>query len=364
MKRRASAYIYKNSFVLISDKKVRIYGNLAFAVIFYCFFMLDMFFYPFPIKNLVFKTLLVTLVFTPLVWESARFVILKIHKRWSGVQYNLKRKLIVASILVPYAFLLGLLRIYIEGTLNLWNVPVKNVSVFLLFTGITMLFILLEVALYESLFFVERWQAAQIEANELKKLNLQMQFDSLKVQIQPHFLFNTLNTLIGLIEGDQKRAISFTEDLAFVYRYLLEANQSTLISLEEELKFAKTYFSLLKTRYSEGLFLKEEMDHVSGFEVPPLSLQILIENAVKHNSITKAKPLLVNIRFDKQKQRVAVENNYQPKQHAQKSGHGLRHLKKKFQLLGLSEIAIDQKEKSFCVSFPVLKKHQHESADY
>lgn len=348
------AYFCLNFMVLISDKYARIYGYLAFAIIFYCFFMLDMFF-TVPVKNLLFKTLVVTIVFTILVWEPVRFVVLWAYKKWGGAQHNAQRISIVAAVLIPYGFLLGFARIYIEGSLRLWGVSVMNIPVYLLFTGITMLFILLEVAFYEIKFYIQRWQVTQTEANELKKLNLQMQFDSLKVQIQPHFLFNTLNTLIGLIERDQKRAISFTEDLAYVYRYLLQANQSSLISLEEELKFARIYFSLLKTRYAEGLFLEEAMEDAHHFEVPPLSLQLLIENAVKHNTITKANPLSIRIWLNSSAERVIVQNNYQPKPRVQKSGHGLEHLKKKFQLLAMPDIVIDHQQPYYSVSFPVLK---------
>lgn len=340
--------------MLISNKKVRLYGYLAFAILFYCFFMLDMFFNG-RIENLLAKTLIVTIIFTILVWEPVHFVALWAYKKWKGVQHNAKRRAIMAAILVPYAFLLGFARIYFETRWKLWGFPIMNIPIFLMFTGITMLFILLEVSFYEIMFYIQRWQATQTEANELKKLNLQMQFDSLKVQIQPHFLFNTLNTLIGLIEKDQKRAIHFTEDLAYVYRYLLEANECTLISLEEELKFARIYFSLLKTRYPEGLFLEEAMEEAAGFQVPPLSLQILIENAVKHNAVTRAEPLYINIRLNKQEQRVIIRNNFQPKIRAQRSGHGLLHLKKKFQLLSLSGIVINSDQQYFSVSFPVLK---------
>lgn len=340
--------------MLISDKKVRLYGYLTFAVLFYCFFMLDMFFNV-PVKDLLAKTLIVTAIFTILVWEPVCFVALWAYKKWKGVRHNRKRRAIVAAILVPYAFLLGFARIYVETKLKLWGFPIMNIPVFLLFTGITLLFILLEVSFYEIMFYIQRWQATQMEANELKKLNLQMQFDSLKVQIQPHFLFNTLNTLIGLIEKDQKRAIHFTEDLAYVYRYLLEANECTLISLEEELKFARIYFSLLKTRYPEGLFLEEAMENAARFQVPPLSLQLLIENAVKHNAITRAEPLFIHIRLNNQEERVVVRNNYQPKTRVQRSGHGLQHLRKKFQLLSLADIAISKDQQYFSVSFPVLK---------
>ncbi|MBO9565374.1 MAG: histidine kinase [Niastella sp.] len=317
--------------------------------------MLDMFFAA-PIAWLLPKTLVVTCIFTILVWEPVRLVALWAYGRWAGVHDTLKRRLIVVTILVSYGFLLGFLRIFIEGKLlRVWGVGVYNIPVFLMFTGISMLFILLGFVIYEVIFYIQRWQTTQIEANELKKLNLQMQFDSLKVQVQPHFLFNTLNTLIGLIERDQQHAIRFTEDLAYVYRYLLEANQSPVISLEEELKFARVYFSLMKTRYPEGLFLEVNVEEPGLYEVPPLSLQILIENAIKHNTVTRANPLFIKVQLGQQTQKVIVRNNYQPKYYVQRSGHGLQHLRKKFELLSLPPITVNSDKKDFTVSFPVIK---------
>lgn len=340
--------------MLISDKKVRPYGYLAFGLVFYCFFMLDMFFAA-PVENLLIKTIVVTIIFTTLVWEPVRLVALWAYRKWGGPADTVRRRCIVAGILIPYGFLLGFTRIFVEGSLKIWGVNVMNIPVFLMFTGISMLFILLGIVFYEVIFYIQRWQITQLEANELKKLNLHMQFDSLKVQIQPHFLFNTLNTLIGLIERDKDRAIHFTEDLAYVYRYLLEANKSNLINLEEELKFARVYFSLLKTRYPEGLFLEESVEDAEQYDVPPLSLQILIENAVKHNTITRANPLFINIHFDQDLQRVVVRNNLQPKYYVLKTGHGLQHMKKKFELLSLPAIGVEQSQAYFTVSFPVIK---------
>lgn len=340
--------------VMISDRKVRPYAYLVFGVLFYLFFMLDMFFWP-SIPNLLIKTVVTTVLFTFLVWEPVRLVALWAYRRWQGVQDSLKRRCVMAAILVPYALLLGFFRIYVESALLVWGIDIFIIPVFLTFSGISFLFISLGIVFYEVVFYMERWQSTQQETNELRKLNLQMQFDSLKVQIQPHFLFNTMNTLIGLIERDRDRAIRFTEDLSYVYRYLLEANQSNLINLEEEMKFARIYCSLLKTRYPEGIFLDEKVEDAGQYELPPLSLQILIENAVKHNIITRANPLRVSIHFDAELQRVVVSNNCQPKFYVLKSGHGLLQLKKKFELLSLPEIVIDQNQDYFSVSFSVIK---------
>jgi LytS/YehU family sensor histidine kinase len=234
--------------------------------------------------------------------------------------------------------------------------PVVLVTVYFYFIGISFLFILLQVAVYEGIYSIEEWYKATLEAKELKKLNLQMQFDSLKVQIQPHFLFNTLNTLVGLIDIDKIRAVKFTRQLAFVYRYLLNAHDRPLIDLEEELKFAQAYFYLLKTRYSEGLFLDIACDKKPDkFMVPPLSLQILLENAVKHNIITRSKPLSIQVNIDSQNKQLTVTNNLQQKKEVTSNGMGLAHLKKKFKLLNLKDIVVSANFLLFTVIVPIVE---------
>ncbi|RZK12387.1 MAG: hypothetical protein EOO43_18705 [Flavobacterium sp.] len=217
-----------------------------------------------------------------MIWEPTRYCILRLRKKHAGLNNVRKRLKYAVFILVPYAFFIGFFRIYLEDATNIWNVPVAHISNYSYTIGITLLFILLELAAYESLYFFDQWSKSLAETEELKRINFQIQLDSLKVQIQPHFLFNTLNTLIGLIEADSGRAITFTENLAFVYRYLLQANERSLINLKEELHFTTIYFSLLKTRYPDGLFLHQAISDMENFDVPPLSLHILIENAVKH----------------------------------------------------------------------------------
>ncbi|ULQ55255.1 histidine kinase [Flavihumibacter rivuli] len=220
--------------------------------------------------------------------------------------------------------------------------------------------------LYESLFFVEKWHIALMEAKELKKLNLQMQVDSLKVQIQPHFLFNSLNTLVGLIEMDQSRAVRFTEGLAHVYRYLLDATNQTVIGLADELRFTKNYFFLLKNRYPHGLYLDIELEEESldQYQVLPLSLQLLIENAVKHNVITRARPLYIKVTINKEDQCIIVRNNLQRKNNPAPTGMGLAHLGKKLILLNAGKLKIEEKEGIFSVIIPLMKSSKYECIDH
>lgn len=353
--------------MLLSDKKLRIYGPLSFAVIYFCFFLLQEFFRPNANTNgLLLKSIGATVLFVAVLWEPVRFVIMQAYKRWGQRQSQLRRKIITASILIPSAFAIGIGGQILENVL-IWNIHLKkiNPAFFMGVTGLVVVFILAEVALYESYFLINKWHNSAMEAKELKKANLQLQYDSLKVQIQPHFLFNSLNTLIGLIKIDGNRAVAFTEEMAHVYRYLLEANDRQMISLHDEMEFAKAYFFLLKTRYSEGLHLdiigEEAMD---CYQLPPLSLQILIENAVKHNIVTRSKPLYIQIEFRPATKQLVVSNNLQKKTQAFNSGHGLLHLKKKFELMHMPEVKIREERSQFLVIIPIMKSNNYAGSYY
>jgi sensor histidine kinase YesM len=353
--------------MLFSDRKLRIYGPLAFAVIYFVFFLLQGFIRPHKdTGGLLLKSLGATVLFIVSLWEPVRFVMLQTYKKWGNNKSQLKRKIINALILVPYAFVLGIGGQILENSL-IWQMPLKkvNLAFFLSMIGMDIIFILAEVALYESFFLINKWHKSALETKELKKANLQLQYDSLKVQIQPHFLFNTLNTLIGLMKMDIPRAIKFTEEMAHVYRYLLEANERQLISLEEEIKFTKAYFFLLKTRYSEGLHLEIcDESFMENYQLPPLSLQILIENAVKHNIITRDKPLYIKIEFQPALKQVVVSNNLQKKSQAFSSGHGLMHLKKKFDLMHMPEVKIREEKNIFLVTVPLSKLNTYAGSHY
>lgn len=353
--------------MLLSDRKLRIYGPVAFAIIYYVFFILQMFVMPHKTEEgQLLKSMAAAVLFVLLIWEPVRLVILYTQKKWGNAKIQLQRRLILALILIPFAFALGIGGQILENRL-IWQIkaPKIRLEFFLGTIGINMIFILAEVALYESYFMINKWHQIALEAKELKKANLQLQFDSLKVQIQPHFLFNTLNTLIGLIRLDSNSAIRFTEEMAYVYRYLLDANEGPLISLEEELQFAKAYFFLLKTRYSEGLHLEIAGEsYGQEFQVPPLSLQLLIENAVKHNIITRNRPLFIKIQIHPEKQLLQVINNLQKKSPSFISGHGLMHLKRKFELLHIPGLVTREELHQFVVTLPLVNSNIYAGSNH
>ncbi len=223
----------------------------------------------------------------------------------------------------------------------------------------TVLFVLLSVlivaAIYESINFFEQWQRTLTETERLKKANLQTQFESLKQQINPHFLFNSLNTLSSLIEDDPAQAEVFLDELSSVYRYLLRSNESELTTLAAELDFVRSYFYLLRIRYGEGIRLEQQVSpSFLDYLIPPLTLQLLVENAVRHNVILPNQPLTIEIRTTKVG-RLVVQNNLQRKTIRVPSGRvGLSNIAAKYELLGQGAVNVNEDDRCFTVVLPLL----------
>lgn len=179
-------------------------------------------------------------------------------------------------------------------------------------------------------------------------------FETLKNQLDPHFLFNSLNVLSSLIEENPKKAQEFTVALSKIYRYVLDQKDKNLISVEEELNFAKLYVSLLKMRFEDAIIINFKTDaDMNDFRIVPLSLQLLLENAIKHNIISDQKPLKIDI--FKEENYLVVQNSYQKKQTFEKStGIGLQNIIQRYNLVSNLEINIKQTNEHYVVKLPLI----------
>ncbi len=179
-------------------------------------------------------------------------------------------------------------------------------------------------------------------------------FDALKNQLDPHFLFNSLNVLTSLIEENPEAATRFTTSLSKVYRYVLEQKSKELVTLEEELKFAELYMSLLAVRFEDSIvFTKPSKLENPKAKVVPLSLQLLLENAVKHNQVMPSKKLHITI--SEENGNLVVTNNSQPKQVLKEStGVGLQNIRDRYALLTKRPVIINENQKEFSIAIPIL----------
>lgn len=226
--------------------------------------------------------------------------------------------------------------------------------------------VLIITTLYEGVTYFEKWRLAQTEAEKLEKLSLETQFQSLQSQLNPHFLFNSLNVLSSLISENPRRAEDFVDELSNVYRYLLRSNEHELATVGEELRFVRSYFHLLKTRHDQGILLKINTAETDlPRKIPALSLQILVENAVKHNEISPEKPLLIEIfcqpaapRKDGESPafQLVVRNKIQRKTTRPASNRvGLDNLRQRYELLGVPGFEVRETNGQFEVILPLLE---------
>lgn len=210
-------------------------------------------------------------------------------------------------------------------------------------------------AVYEVNYSLAKWKESKMHKEAIKRAGMQGQLQSLKSQVNPHFLFNSLNTLSALIVDEPRRAEQFVDEMARVYRYLLQTNQEELTTVAAEIRFIHSYYHLLRTRYDQGLELLIDVDaNAMEKKIPPLSLQLLVENAVKHNSILEKNPLYIEIR-NIGEDLLEVRNNLLEKSTPVKSTKlGLENILAKYRLLSDKVPSIGSDGRYFSVSLPLL----------
>lgn len=211
-------------------------------------------------------------------------------------------------------------------------------------------------SIYEIVYLNKERESDIVKMERSEKLKVQAQLDALKSQIDPHFIFNSLNTLSYLISTDQPKAKLFNDTLAKVYRYILLNKEKDLVQLKEEVEFASNYFYLLKIRYQTGLGMIIKMDDIitEDYLIPPLSLQALIENAIKHNHFSEKTPLSIEITIDENAISVVNRKNLK-KFDIQSSKIGLSNLNERYSLIVNRNITIIEEAEYFTVLLPILK---------
>lgn len=224
------------------------------------------------------------------------------------------------------------------------------------FYFITLLITLVISLFFHAFYFYKKIQEDKVKKQQILAGNASAQFESLKNQIDPHFLFNSLNVLSSLIDEQPQTAQKFTSSLSKIYRYVLEQKDKELVLVEEELDFAREYMDLLKIRFENSITytLPEQLDNVDS-KVVPLSLQLLLENTIKHNIVSEAKPLHIHIY--EEDNYLVVKNNLQKKEALQnRKGVGLQNIADRYKLATDRQVLIVQDETSFQVKIPLLTK--------
>ncbi len=218
------------------------------------------------------------------------------------------------------------------------------------------LFLLPVLSIQFGLLFLQKWKKAIVEQEKLKKEQIQSELVTLKSHLSPHFLFNNLNILSSLISEQNQDAQDFLNRFSEVYRYVLKNRNVELISLREELEFLKSYNFLLHRRFSDSLKIHTEVaPALSNHLLPPLALQMVLENALKHNKLSEVRPLQVSIRSD-ESPALIVQNNLQIRDLAdhEKTGFGLDNIRRRYWLIARERIEVKNNSDTFSVKLPLI----------
>lgn len=207
---------------------------------------------------------------------------------------------------------------------------------------------------YFTYHFILRWRFSVIQNERLEREKAQVQFDNLKNQLNPHFLFNALSSLNSLIMEDQRLASEFVQQLSRVYRYVLQNKEQSSVALSTELNFIQHYISLLQTRFQQAITISVAIDkEAEEHKIVPVTLQILIENAIKHNIISEEQPL--NIEIINSGDYLVVSNNLQLRKHVETSNkQGLKNMQSLYSFMSNKPVQIEQTETCFSVKVPLL----------
>lgn len=332
------------------------------------FFLFDfIFYYPKVVIDLqiplwIFS--IISLAFALHIWYFNFFTVYFLHKFIPRVSNRLRSRIFLLLLLLPIVVLT--ISVFQSFFFTLLNKQIGTSQFYIRYedVGMNLLYSLVIVFFLELLHYFQQWTKAVSDASELKKTNVLSQLNSLKNQVNPHFLFNSLNSLSSLIRKNQDDAVRFVHELSGVYRYLLQTNERDLCELREELIFLNSYLHLLKTRFGNALQYSITIDETnSSFLLPPLSLQMLVENAVKHNVIATSSPLCIQIYNEGAY--VVIKNNLQKKQSKVIShGVGLSNILSQYRLITNRSIEITETEESFTVKLPLLNVNNYESIDH
>jgi sensor histidine kinase YesM len=215
------------------------------------------------------------------------------------------------------------------------------------------MFTTLSIILINSSYFFKNWRQAAVNEEKLKREKLAIEYEALKNQVNPHFLFNSLTALSSLVYKDQHKAVTFIREFSNVFRYVLECREKEVVDFVTEKKLIESISYLYQIRYENSLQIKMNLPDATDKFIIPMALQMLLENAIKHNTISISKPLLVEIM--EEEGYVSVKNNLQPKKtEIVSSKIGLENIKSRYKYLSGKEVLLEISDENFIVKIPVL----------
>lgn len=300
------------------------------------------------------------LPFTTTYWIITREVMQLLRKKYQALSETMKRMILVALFVLFIGPFFGAgLNILLDMLSNLIGYERVSMSAFSIRKILPVYFAcFFMVAVYEAIYFYTKLKES-IEAREAaKQAQIRSELEGLRSQVNPHFLFNSMNTLMNIVVEDQNLAVNFLRKLSKVYRYVLENREEQIIPLQKELKFIEAYVFLQKERFRGSLEVDINIPEVFlNRQIIPLSLQILFENAIKHNAVSQKKPLQIEVFVEADN--LVVRNNLQRKEQVMDSTKfGLQNIETRYRFFTQRSISIKETNTHFSVTIPLLLNDQ------
>jgi sensor histidine kinase YesM len=309
-------------------------------------------------EHTAWHSLLFSLFCTAISWEGNRQLFFFLRRRYPNYESTAFRLVLQVWGSLAYMLMMNAVFAVTRNLLPFPRLPFREGYSNCLVYSLTAT--LLVMTIYESAYFFGEWKRYYLRAAQLEKDRAVSQLAALKQQVDPHFLFNTLNALAALV-GDNAPAQEFIDELASVYRYVLTRRDLPTVTVAEEMAFVESYMYLNRIRHQDAVRVVSHLPaEVLQRHVPPLSIQMLVENALKHNAASVPRPLCIELRAEADY--LSVTNNVQPKTTlARGPGLGLRNLQEQFQLLAGREVLVQPGVGQFAVQLPLLAAHARHS---
>ncbi len=297
-----------------------------------------------------------TFIITAVIWLGNRYIMIYSRKKYPQFNQVKNRIYFQSGIMLVFTVVfnssLGRLA---EDVFNDGLVKPSRADILIHSNSAALFCTIMIIAIYESIYFMHQLKHSVEETENLKRENLKAQLDALRTQVNPHFLFNNLNTLVSLIPEDPDQAVDFVQQLSKLYRHILEVKDEKSILLQDEMEVLKAYAFLLQTRFGNNLQVMIEVpEEKLRKKIVPLSLQLLMENAIKHNIVSSDKPLQIHI-FTENGSLVVSNNLQMKKQVTESTGIGLDNIRNRYKLLGDKTVAVTETETNFTVSIPLIE---------
>ena len=285
------------------------------------------------------------------IWHGNRWLLFEQRRHWDWFRHGPRKVIMLLAAIVLYtAPLTAVALITWYGWSGLGAVDWPAVRTVVLVNVLCVVFV---THVYETVFLIKDRGSDMLRVAQLERARAEAELAAFRAQLDPHFVFNSLNTLSHLVETDPPRAREFNERLADVYRYMLRQRARDLVPLADELALVRQYVWLLRIRFGDAIVMSIAGDEAAAVRLPPLSLQLLVENAVKHNELGDDRPLEIEIEV--REREVTVTSSYRPRRLLRPpAGIGLRNLDERYRLLGAGAIRVRPGPDRFEVTLPLV----------